>query len=150
MQDLSQFDPDSFLSATTQESSITQIPPVKEGEYGGYVKPGSMKLDFVGQNRKPVLNLLWVIDDEQARQDTKLPEPTVKQTIWLEQRSDGTIDLKGTPGIGRLREAHGLNVPGQDYNIRMHEGKRAKVQVKHDPMQDDGTIYAKVVKVAKP
>ena len=74
---------------------------------------------------------------------------TVRQGIMLDITDSGGLDMgKGRNiGLGRLREAIGLNTPGQPFSFSMVAGRVAKVNVSH--RIDGENIYAEVKGVAK-
>jgi hypothetical protein len=142
----SQFNPDTFLDAQYTEATSTQMIPVPDGEWVGTCKS-------VGKPRQAgesfVMDVRWAITDPQVAAVTGLEESVVNQSLWLDLTPHGTLDMgKGkNVGIGRLREAMGLNQPGQPFTFRMFEGRSAKVRVKQENDRD-GVLRAKVTAVA--
>ena len=147
---MSAFDPDQFLSQTVEQSNDTKITPCPAGEYPGYIK--ELKVS-TGQGKDgstwASLNPVWVIDDQSVREFLDRDEVTVKQSIFLDLTDSGTLDMgKGkNVGLGRLREALGLNVPGQAFSFQMLCGRPAKITVTHRVVGED--IYGDIKMVAK-
>ena len=131
---MSTFDPDTFLDATFTEASVTQAPPPPEGEAVATVR--SVKAKVVGQDNKPILEVMWGVDGHTGS--------GARQTIWLEEGPSGAPDLASTPAVGKLRTATGLNKVGEVFSLRMLEGRSAKVLIKNE-LGRDGNVYARVV-----
>lgn len=149
---MSAFDPDQFLAQTVEQANDTKIVPCPAGEFMGYVK------DFKARqwtsrkdpsNSGVALDITWSIDDQGVKQLLDREEVTVKQGIMLDMTEQGGLDMgKGkNVGLGRLREALGLNVPGQAFSFPMLSGRVAKLNVAHRVDGED--IYAEVKMVAK-
>lgn len=140
------FDPDMFMNQQTTESSSTVYTPVPEKEYQGVIK--EVKAGTAGD--KPVLNITWAIDDQEAKDATGLDEPTVRQTIWLDLTPAGGLDMgKGkNVGLGKLREALGQNEPGRPWSPGMLSGQVAQITVKHRAGKEPGEVFADVKAVA--
>ena len=149
---MSAFDPDQFLAQTVEQANDTTIVPCPAGEFMGYVK------DFKARqwtskkdpsNSGVALDITWSIDDQGVKQLLDRDEVTVKQGIMLDMTEQGGLDMgKGkNVGLGRLREALGLNVPGQAFSFPMLSGRVAKLTVAHRVDGED--IYAEVKMVAK-
>ena len=125
---MSAFDPDQFLAQTVEQANDTKIVPCPAGEFMGYVK------DFKARqwtskkdpsNSGVALDITWSIDDQGVKQLLDRDEVTVKQGIMLDMTEQGGLDMgKGmNVGLGRLREALGLNVPGQAFSFPMLSGQ---------------------------
>jgi len=147
----STFDPDQFLEATFNEASRTQPPEVPPGEYVAQIRPGSLSYRTANtkDGEKPLVEFYWVISDASVSSITGRPESSVRQTIWLNQKSDGSIDIEGSDSLGRLRTAVGLNEKGQPFAFRMLEGKTARVRVTQDIRKDTGEPQSQVKSVTK-
>lgn len=147
---MSAFDPDQFLAQTVEQSNDTKVIPCPAGEYPGYIK----ELKVSTGNGKDgstwaSLNPVWVIDDQSVCEFLGREEVTVKQSIFLDLTDSGTLDMgKGkNVGLGRLREALGLNTPGQAFSFPMLVGRPAKLTVTHRVVGED--IYGDIKMVAK-
>lgn len=141
------FDPDMFMNQQTDDASSTTYVPVPEGEYQALLK--EVKAAVVGDS-KPVLNVTWAIDDQAVRDETGLPEPTVRQTIWLDLTPQGGLDMgKGkNVSLGKLREALGQNEPGRPWSPGMLCGQVAIVKIGHRTGREPGEIFADVKAVS--
>ena len=149
---MSAFDPDQFLAQTVEQANDTKVVPCPAGEFMGYVK------DFKARqwtskkdpsNSGVALDITWSVDDQGVKQLLDREEVTVKQGIMLDMTEQGGLDMgKGkNVGLGRLREALGLNVPGQAFSFPMLSGRVAKLTVAQRVDGED--IYAEVKMVAK-
>ena len=146
---MSSFNPDTFLNTETAESNATAYTPVPEGEFQASIK--SIKPRVLTDGRA-VLDVTWIVDDEVARQETGMAEPSVRQTLWLDTTESGGLDFgKGkNVGLGRLREALGQNAPGKPWAPGMLVGGVAKVKVSHSIDKRDGVTINADVKAVLP
>lgn len=149
------FNPDQFLEAVITDANSTSSLPVPVGEYIAVVKTIKAR-EWKGKNDPTqggmILDVTWSIDDENVKAAMDRKEVTCRQSIMLDMSESGGLDIsKGkNVGLGRLREALGLNVPGQPFKFDMIVGRPAKVSVAHrtDP-SDTSKIYDEVKMVAK-
>lgn len=147
------FDPNSFLSQETSDQMDTQFVLIPAGEYPALVK--SIDARQTPNTKDPsetwtILDITYAIDDATVREETGLPEPTIRQSIFLDLNEQGQIDSgKGkNVNLGRLREACGLNQPGQAFSFGLLVGQACIVAVKHTPDKTDPEkTYANVSKV---
>lgn len=150
----SAFDPQSFLSQQTTDQMDTQYTPIPAGEYPAVVKGIDARQQPSTKDPADtwtILDVTYAIDDQGVRDETGLPEPTIRQSIFLDINEQGTLDTgKGkNVNLGRLREALGLNQSGQAFDFNMLVGQACIVAVKHNPDKNDpDIIYANVAKVA--
>jgi hypothetical protein len=151
---MSTFDPQSFLSADTAEQMDTRFPLIPQGEYPAIVKGIDARQQESSKNPGTVwtiLDITYTVDDAGVREETGLPEPTIRQSIFLDVKDDGTLDTGPSKNVnlGRLRAALGLNQAGQSFNFNMLVGQPSVVAVKHNPDRNDPEIvYANVSRVA--
>lgn len=149
------FDVESFLNQTTTEANSTKLEPVPEGEYVGIISKVSARQ---WQNKTDpsksgvTLDVTWDVDDGALKEKLGRDKITVRQGVMLDLSDTGGLDTgKGkNVGLGRLREAVGLNDPGRPFAFAMLTGKPAKIAVKHriDP-NDAEKVYDEVRGVAK-
>lgn len=145
------FDASAFLNSTVNDASSTTMTPVEEGEYVALAKKVDVR-QFTGtkdpSKTYTSLDVSWAIDDARQKEVTGMAEPQVRQSIMLDLTESGNLDMgKGkNVGLGRLREAIGLNQPGRPFSFSMIEGRPAKVFVTH--RTDGDNIYAEIKKVA--
>jgi len=129
------FDAQSFLDSAVAGSNDTKITPVPVGEYTGIVKSVAARQwsSKDGTKSGVTLDVTWTIEDEAVRQELNRKEISCRQGIMLDLTSAGGLDMsKGmNVQLGRLREATGLNVPGQPFSFTMLVGQAAKVKVSH-------------------
>lgn len=146
------FSPDQFLDMQVTESNDTKLVPIPVGEYIAVVsevkaRPWTSKSD--PSKSGIALDVQWDIDDAGVKQLLGRDKVTVKQGVMLDMTESGGLDMgKGkNVGLGRLREACGLNQPGQPFSATMLTGRVAKVKVEH--RVDGENIYSEVKQVAK-
>ena len=149
------FDPNTFMDMTVQDANSTVSVPVPAGEYIAFIETvAARQWNSKDDPSKAgmALDVTWNIDDQNVKQLLERDKVTVKQGIMLDVTEHGGLDMgKGkNVGLGRLREAVGLNNPGQPFGFKMLEGRPAKIVVSHrpDPKQPE-VIYAEVKAVAK-
>ena len=146
---MSSFNPDTFLNTETAESNAVAYTPVPEGEFNASIKTIKPRVLTDG---RAVLDISWTVDDEQARTETGMAEPSVRQTIWLDTTESGGLDFgKGkNVGLGRLRDAVGQNQAGKPWAPGMLLGQVAKVKVSHSIDKRDGVTIQADVKAVLP
>ena len=147
------FNPDQFLDMQVTESNSTETVPVPIGEYTAVI--AEVKCRQWTKKDDPsvsglALDLVWDIDNEAVRTLLDRSKVTCKQGIMLDITDAGGLDMgKGkNVGLGRLREAVNLNVPGQPFAFSMLVGRMAKVKVEHRVNGDQ--IFSEIKAVAKP
>lgn len=136
---MSTFNPEAMMDTQIEESMSTESIPVPEADAApGYVAEKGVKLNQYTNQEKgtvtTICNVNWVIDTDEAREVTGRERPIAQQTIFLDLDENGYLDTsKGANvALGRLRDALGLNEPGQPFTFRMLEGKQAKLRIKHE------------------
>ena len=146
------FNPDQFLDMQVTESNSTVTIPVPVGEYTAVI--GEVKCRPWQKKDDPSvtglsLDISWDIDDESVKELLGRTKVSVKQGAMLDLTESGGLDMgKGrNVSLGRLREAVGLNTPGQPFSFSMLVGRMAKVKVEH--RVDGDRIFAEVKAVTK-
>lgn len=150
---MSVFSPEQFLDLQINEANDTKVVPVPAGEFVALI--GEVKVVPWAKKDDPSvaglkLQITWEIDSPEVKQLLGRDKVTVRQDQMLDMTESGGLDMgKGrNVGLGRLREATGLNTPGQPFAFSMLTGRMAKVLVKHRAGDGD-TIYSEVKGVAK-
>lgn len=145
------FDPNQFLDQQFTEANSTKRTPCPEGEFTATVE--EVKCRQWASKEDPsksglTLDVVWSIEDEAAKQAVGRDKVIVRQGVMLEINGTNGLDMgKGkNVGLGRLRAATGLNVPGQPFAFSMLVGRMAKVQVTH--RMDGEDIYDQIKAVA--
>lgn len=144
------FNPDTFLQSTSTEANDTKKIPCPAGEYTAVAekveaRPWQSK---DGLKSGIALDVTWSIDDPAVKEVVGRDNVQVRQGLMLDLLESGGLDMgKGKNiALGRLREATGLNVPGQPFSPAMIQGRAAKVTVSHRVDGED--IYDEIKKVA--
>jgi hypothetical protein len=144
------FDPATFLDVTLAEANATATIPFDEGDYTAIAKEPVVRqwTSKDGSKSGIALDIFWIVDDAAQRAKIGREEVSCKQGIMLDLNANGGIDTG--PGknvkLGRLREALGLNKPGEPFNFRMIAGRPAKVKIKNRVEGED--IFSEVTAVA--
>ena len=153
---MTMFSPEQFLDMQVTESNSTELIPIPIGDYLAIadkveVKQWAKKDDPSVSGLK--LQITWAIDDQAVKELLGRDKVTIRQDIMLDLTDGGTLDMgKGrNVGLGRLREAVDLNIPGQAFSFTMIPGRMAKVSVKQrlDDKVTPPAIYSEVGGVAK-
>lgn len=101
------FDPEAFLNTDVEGSCATSFAPIPVGEALLVIK----KVEPKSSGDYAILDVTFIVDSEEAREETGQDEPTVRVGIFLDIDDNGLLDLgKGkNVQLGRLRAAIGQN-----------------------------------------
>lgn len=145
------FDPTTFLNQTFDESNSTQSVPVPAGEYLAIADKVDLKTwqSRDGSSSGLKLEIVWDIQDDNVKALVGRDKVTSRQQQMLDLTEAGEMDFgKGkNVGLGRIREALGMNTPGQPFAFPMIQGQMAKVVVSH--RIDGENVYDEIKKIAK-
>lgn len=149
------FDPNQFLDTSVTEANSTTKVPVPEGEYTAIIDKVDARQWTSKQDPTKsgiTLDITWSVDDQAVKEALGREKVTVRQGIMLDLTDAGGIDTgKGRNiSLGKLRQATGLNVPGQAFAFSMLNGRMAKVMVKHRISPDDSDVIYDEVKAVAP
>lgn len=146
------FDATAFLDATIQGANSTKVIPVPVGEYMGIIEKIEPRQwqSKDGTKTGITLDITWLIEDQAVKEYLKRETVTCRQGVMLDTTDAGGLDMSDgkNVGLGRLREAVGLNDPSQPFSFHNLPGRQAKVMVKHRTT-DEGDTFAEVKAVAK-
>jgi hypothetical protein len=146
------FNPEEFLDTQITESNSTVSTPIPAGEYLAVIS-GQKARQWQGKKDPTMtgvaLDIEWELDDQAVKDLLERDKVVAKQGIMLDMNDAGQLDMgKGKNiGLGRLREALNLNVPGQAFSFNMLQGQMARVAITH--RIDGENIYAEVKSVTK-
>lgn len=147
------FDPDKFLAFETEAPNSTSIIPCPIGEWLGVVhKPVEFR-EIVSQKTGltyTTLRVEFAVSDPAVVNLTQRDPTIVRYDTFLDLLENGNLDMsqgKNT-GLGRLREAAGMNQPGTKFSFPALTGKMMKVRVKH--RVDGDNVFDEVSAVARP
>lgn len=145
------FDPNTFLNTTYDEALDTKVVPCPVGEYLGLAEKVEIKQWAArdGSSSGLKLAILWDIQDENVKQLLGRDTVRVPQDQMLDLTETGALDFgKGkNVGLGRIREALGLNTPGEPFAFSMIQGRMAKVKVSHRAVGED--LFNEIKAIAK-
>lgn len=145
------FNPDEFLDQQVTEANDTKVTPVPVGSYPAIIASVSAR-PWVKKEDPTIngvaLDVVWTIEDADVKAQLGRDKVTCKQGIMLDTTDEGKLDVSKGANIdlGRLREAVGLNVPGEPFGFNMLIGRSAIVSINHRVSGED--IYSEVKKVA--
>jgi hypothetical protein len=131
------FDADSFMNSVVSDANETRIVPCPVGEYPATITAIEPKTGSTEKGQWASLNVTVAIEgDPTVKQITGLDKKLVRGSVFLDLNDAGT-GLATGPGknvqLGRLREAAGLNVPGQPFQPSMLLGRSIRVRVTNRP-----------------
>lgn len=135
------FNPDEFLNTQYDEALDTKVTPCPVGEFPGLAEKVDIKPWAARDGSSSGLKLvvIWDIQDEGAKQVAMRDPLRVKQEQMLDLTETGQLDMgKGkNVGLGRIREALGLNTPGEPFAFSMIQGRMANCKVSHRVSGED-------------
>lgn len=144
------FDPATFLNTTHDEAMDTKVVPCPVGEFPGLAEKVDIKPWAArdGSSSGLKLVIMWDIQDESVKAVTNRDPTRVKQDQMLDLTDAGGLDFaKGkNVGLGRIREALGLNTPGEPFAFSMIQGRMALCKVSHRISGED--IFDEVKAIA--
>lgn len=153
---MSIFDPNTFLSATVDGANSTERMPTPVGEYTAVIgdKIAARQWNSRDGTKSGIaVDVPLQLDLPPAvAEQLGQPSRTISHSIMLDTTEGGALDMgKGRNiQLGRLREALGLNAPGQAFAFNMLAGRTVKVQVTHEPAGDgSGRIYERIGAIGK-
>ena len=148
------FDAQALLNATTAEANSTKLLPAPVGDYVGQVSKVDVKSGVSKSTGEVWCRLELTLESEDPKLDQiGMKKKNFRADALLELTPMGTIDTG--PGknvaLGRMREAAGLNQPGQPFSLGMFQGQVFKFTIEHQPDQTDPEkIYERVKALRSP
>lgn len=129
------FDPNQLLDMQTTDSNSTHVVPCPEGEWPATISDVIIKSGVSQKTQEPWtrLDVKWEIVGTPANDKVEREKIITNQGVMLDLTEQGGLVMGEGKNVrlGRLREAVGLNAPGQPFSFRMLVGRQAKVSVKH-------------------
>lgn len=144
------FDAEAFQNAVVNEASSTHTIPWPQGEYTGTIKKAEIRSGTISRGDRA--GQPWAGLSVQVEVDRSfLPEgvsSVASGMIMLDLTDAGGLDMR--PGrnvnLGRLREATGLNTPGQPFSFPMLEGRTVKITTGIRTDKDDPDLQYTEIK----
>lgn len=151
------FDPQTFMDATINDALDTKVTPCPVGEFPGLITALKAKSGTIANGERAgqewgALDVTIEIEDAGAKSITGRDKVFSHMFVMLDLTPEGMLDLgKGkNVKLGKLRDAVGLNVPGQTFSFPMMVGQRLIAKVSHRPDEKDPSIlYDEVTAVRK-
>lgn len=150
----STFDPTQLLNAQFTEANATKIDPHPAGEFVMTIADVPEFNSFEIKKGERAGQMLHKVSFQLRSIAPGEPHDgkTVRHDVILDVTPQGGLDFgpEKNVGLGRLREACGLNVPGAPFSFSQFPGRSLRVQVIHEPSdKDPATLYARVKAVSK-
>lgn len=146
------FNPEQFLGTTTDETGETTFTPVPVGEWTGQIKKVEARSGTAQSTGRPwySLDVIWSVLDDEVKTRTRMEEPTVRQSLFLDVNEGGQLAWGTNKNVrlARLRAAVGQNRSGKPWAPSHLEGQMAKIRVTHRPHQETGDPMAEVSAVS--
>lgn len=148
------FDPNEFLNQTVTGALDTSVINPEDNMSGEPYQAHISKVEARTWVSKAdpsksgiALDVIWEIDDESVKTFCNRDKVSVRQGIMLDLTDSGSLDIgKGKNiALGRLREALGLNRPGEPFSFSMLEGQYAGIHIAH--RIDGENVYVDVKRV---
>lgn len=145
------FDPQAFLDMSVDGALDTKRQPCPVGEYPMLVDKVDVR-QWTGKQDPTksglVADVTLLVEDDQVKQALGKDKVTVRHSIMLDVTDAGGLDMgKGRNiGLGRFRQALGMNQPGQPFSFSMCPGRMLKGKVTHRVEGED--IYDEVKAVS--
>lgn len=138
------------VTAGVTGANDTKYALIPAGEYMAQIEKYEGRQMPTSKGIATVVDITWVILDEEVKKITQLDKPTVRQSVFLELTDDQKLDTGAQKNIklGRLREALSLNDPSKEFAFDTLLGQMALITVAHNPdKKDPEIVYANVSKV---
>lgn len=148
----SPFDPDTFMTTSTDGANSTVSEPVPSGDFNAVIDKVDVRPVETKNGQSYSMDVTWNILDDAVKSKLDRDKVTVRQSIWLDMTAQGQLDMgKGkNVGLGRLRSAVGQNDPGKPWAPGMLTGAGpALIKVGHRADKNSDQIFAEVKAVAK-
>ncbi len=153
----SAFDPASFLDASTTDA-LTRRPPIPAGtELLGIIGEPKPRQSQGKKDPTATFTFLDLPVEIDLTQNPAIAaaigqdKVTLVYGFMVDITPSGALDT--SPGkngrLRQLREALGMNVPGQTFNPRMLQGRQARFKISNRVNEMDGEIYDQIDGVAK-
>lgn len=136
----SAFDPKVLLDAQTTEANSTVRIPVPAQEHVAIITEVDIRSGNKDGKDWSFLDVTYAIDDPAVKSLLGRDKVQLTQGVSLDFTPTGGLDYSKGRNVmlGRLRDAVGLNVPGQPFSFRMLVGKPVKILVTHSPSTRPG------------
>lgn len=150
---MTDFNPDDFMSESTSNANPTRIPPCPEGEFAAVVgqiegKSWAKIEGKDGRDDQFLCRIPLEIQDDEVKQALGRENVIVSLNCWFpidpvsnKPLIDESVDL------GRLREALGMNEPGQPFSMGQLSGSGPIIVTVSHREGKDGEIYDQVRRV---
>lgn len=151
------FDANNFMSAVYEEANDTKRTPCPAGEFQASIEKVEPKTGTISKGERQGqtwagLNVTYSIQDPAVLTLLGRDKVLVSDLVMLDLTPQGGLDMSSGKniGLGRVREACGLNQKGQPFSPMMLTGRFVKVMIKHVPGYKDPTsMEAEVSGVVK-
>lgn len=155
---MSQFDAEAFMNSVTTDANSTFVPLIPDGEYNFVITKVEPKSGIISKGEKvgepwAMLRVTIETEDAAALEGTEgMTKRTHTEGIMLDLTETGSLDMgKGrNVTLGRLREAAGLNRPGEPFAPGMFVGRSVRAHISRRVDPNDSEKFYNTVKGWKP
>jgi hypothetical protein len=144
------FDAEAFQNSVITDANSTATLPWPPGDYVGTIKKAEIRSGTISKGDRT--GQPWAGVSVQVEVDRSfLPEgcsTLASGMVMLDLTDAGGLDTsKGrNVNLGRLREAAGLNQPGQPFSFPMLEGRTVKISTGHRVDKNDAELVYTEIK----
>lgn len=137
---MSAFDPKLLLDSTFDQPNSTIRVPIPAREHLSVITAVDIRSGNKDGKQWAFLDVTYDIDDAALKAELGREKLSLTQGVGLDFTPEGGLDYsKGrNVNLGRLREATGLNAPGEPFSFRMFVGKPVRIVVGHSPSTRPG------------
>lgn len=151
----SAFDPAIFEQAITESESSSSLLPIPAGEYNAIIEDYKFNQGVSKKNNENYVSMLItysIIDDTGELARAIARPPKVSHTYFVDTNASGAFDFGQGKNVwlGKIRNAVGMNAPGQSFSFSMLKGQALRIVVSTEPSKDDPeVIYNRVKSVGR-
>lgn len=137
---MSDFNPQDLLESTIDSALDVQRVKIPEGIWDAVINKVEVSNGLAKKDGKPWfrLDVTWEIINPEVAEITGQDRVLSTQGVMLEVENGAlAVGAGKNIGLGRLRQATGLNQAGVAFQLIHLQGQSARVVCKHNPSKDD-------------
>jgi len=151
---MSTFDPNAFEEQIITDVSATHMTPVPEGsDYKAIIDDYKFAEVAIKGEKQLVLNVFFKLLEDPRLEEVGLSADMapVRHTLWLNLRPDGGIAYgpNQNVGLGKLRQALGLNKPNMQWSQLRGAGPVSLTIAHRADKNDPEVLYTDIKRIDK-